>query len=146
MAHKNGFTLIEMLIVLMIVSTLTILVIPRIDQLEKVKEETYMIEQLTDDLLYAQQYAMTHKTAVVVVFYNAQGRYRMTESYTLGRTLIDRTLPSQWLFELATLQNPLTFLANGNVNKSGTILIKNGKTTYKVVFLLGKGRFYVQKL
>lgn len=146
MAHKNGFTLIEMLIVLMIVSTLMILVIPRIDQLEKAKEETYMIEQLTDDLLYAQQYAMTHKTAVVVVFYNAQGRYRMTESYTLGRTLIDRTLPSQWAFELATLQNPLTFLANGNVNKSGTILIKNGKTTYKVVFLLGKGRFYVQKL
>lgn len=146
MAHKNGFTLIEMLIVLMIVSTLTILVIPRIDQLEKAKEETYMIEQLTDDLLYAQQYAMTHKTAVVVVFYNAQGRYRMMESYTLGRILIDRTLPSQWAFELVTLQNPLTFLANGNVNKSGTILIKNGKTTYKVVLLLGKGRFYVQKL
>ncbi|MCZ0754639.1 competence type IV pilus minor pilin ComGD [Anoxybacillus sp. J5B_2022] len=146
MARKNGFTLLELLIVLMIVSTLTIVAIPQIDRLKKAKEETHMLEQLTDDLLYAQAYALTHRQSVVVVFYNAQGRYRMTERYTLGRVLIDRSLPSPWKIELATLQNPLTFLANGNVNKSGTVLLKNGKTTYKLVFLLGKGRFYVQKL
>lgn len=146
MARKNGFTLIELLIVLMIVSTLTIIVIPRLDHLKKAKEEAHMLEQLTDDLLYAQAYALTHKQSVVVVFYNAQGRYRMTERYTLGPVLLDRTLPNPWKIELATLQNPLTFLANGNVNKSGTVLLKNGKTTYKLVFLLGKGRFYVQKL
>jgi len=145
-ARKNGFTLLELLIVLMIVSTLTIVAIPQIDRLKKAKEETHMLEQLTDDLLYAQAYALTHRQSVVVVFYNAQGRYRMTERYTLGRVLIDRSLPSPWKIELATLQNPLTFLANGNVNKSGTVLLKNGKTTYKLVFLLGKGRFYVQKL
>lgn len=146
MARKNGFTLLELLIVLMIVSTLTIVAIPQIDRLKKAKEETHMLEQLTDDLLYAQAYALTHRQSVVVVFYNAQGRYRMTERYTLGPVLLDRTLPSPWKIELATLQNPLTFLANGNVNKSGTVLLKNGKTTYKLVFLLGKGRFYVQKL
>jgi competence protein ComGD len=144
--RKNGFTLIEMLLVLMIVSALTVIVIPHIDGLSEAKEETYMIEQFTDDLLYAQQYAITHKTAVAVVFYHGQAQYRITEGYTLGRILIQRTLPNKWKIELATLQSPLTFLANGNVNKSGTIFIKNGTTTYKVVFLLGKGRFYVQKM
>ncbi|WP_027407781.1 competence type IV pilus minor pilin ComGD [Anoxybacteroides tepidamans] len=144
--HKNGFTFVEMLVVLMIVSVLAIISIPRIDRLSKVKEETYMIEQLTNDLLYAQQYAMTHKTAVVVVFYNGQGRYRVTENSMLGRLLLQRELPQKWAFEMATLQNPLTFLANGNVNKSGTMFMRNGKKAYRIVFLLGKGRFYVQKL
>lgn len=146
MARKNGFTLLEMLIVLMVVSVLAALAVPSIERISQAKEEAHLIEQLTNDLLYAQHYALTQRKAVVVVFHNGQGRYRITENYVLGRLLLERELPSPWIFEMATLQSPLTFLANGNVNKSGTMFLRNGKGAYKIVFLLGKGRFYVQKL
>lgn len=144
--RKNGFTLIEMLLVLMIISVFTALSIPHIEKVAEVKRENYMIEQLTEDILYAQQYAMAYKTAVQVIFDQGQAHYHIIEMGERQRVLIERSLPDKWIFELATLQMPLAFLANGNVNKAGTVFIKNNTRGYKIVFLLGKGRFYVQKM
>ncbi|WP_408006741.1 hypothetical protein ACJROX_18830 [Pseudalkalibacillus sp. A8] len=40
----------------------------------------------------------------------------------------------------------LEYGANGTIQKGGTILLRTKKETYKIVFLLGKGRFYIEKL
>jgi len=146
MSNQKGFTLIEMLIVLTIVSVLTFIAIPRINGLIQAKEMNYFLEQFREDMLYAQQYAMVRKVSVAVLFYPYQSTYRITEGNTLGRVLLRRTYSANLEIQPATLQSPLMFLKNGNVNKSGTILITNGEQTYKIVFLLGKGRFYVQKI
>jgi len=146
MSNQKGFTLIEMLIVLTIVSVLTFIAIPRINELIQAKEMNYFLEQFREDMLYAQQYAMVRKVSVAVLFYPYQSTYRITEGNTLGRVLLRRTYSANLEIQPATLQSPLMFLKNGNVNKSGTILITNGEQTYKIVFLLGKGRFYVQKI
>jgi len=146
MSNQKGFTLIEILIVLTIVSVLTFISIPRINELIQAKEMNYFLEQFREDMLYVQQYAMVRKVSVAVLFYPYQSTYRITEGNMLGRVLLHRTYSANLEIHPATLQSPLMFLKNGNVNKSGTILITNGEQTYKIVFLLGKGRFYVEKI
>jgi competence protein ComGD len=146
MRKESGFTFIEMLIVFTIISVMLMLSVPKMDRLVEKKQIDYFIEQFKNDLLYAQQYAMTHKSSVTIVFYHPQPVYRIMEGSVFGRILLHRSYSANLQIHPVTLQSPLIFSPNGNVNKSGTILITYGKQTYKIVFLLGKGRFYVQKL
>jgi competence protein ComGD len=80
-----------------------------------------------------------------VTFSESRPEYRMTEMKN-GKTLFTRTLPNPWKFQLTTLTMPLLFLENGNVNKAGALVLKRKDSAYKIIFLLGKGRFYVQKM
>jgi len=143
--RDRGFTFIEMLLVLSAITVLMAISLPSLSKLARQKTETYIITQLRDDLLYAQQYAMTHKTTVAVTFSESRPEYRVTEIKT-GKAIFIRPLPSPWKFQLSTLTMPLLFLENGNVNKAGALLLKRNGSTYKIIFLLGKGRFYVQKM
>jgi competence protein ComGD len=146
MRKENGFTLVEMLIVLTMISVLSMLVIPKMDDLIEKKHIDYFIEQFKDDMLYAQQYALTHKCTVTVVFSLQQPGYRVMKGNVFGRLLLHRSYSDNMKFQLVTLQSPLIFFPNGNINRAGTLLVRYGKQTYQIVFLLGKGRFYVQKL
>ncbi|PDM41324.1 MULTISPECIES: competence type IV pilus minor pilin ComGD [Bacillaceae] len=144
-ARNDGFTFIEMLLVLTAITVLMAVSFPSLNSVAKQKTEMYIITQLRNDLLYAQQYAMTHKTSVAVTFSENHPEYRITE-ITSEKTILKRSIPSEWKFQLTTLTMPLIFLENGNINKAGSLLLKRKDRTYKIVFLLGKGRFYVQKL
>ncbi|EZP76135.1 hypothetical protein H839_12699 [Parageobacillus genomosp. 1] len=145
MERDRGFTFTEMLLVLSAITVLMAVSLPSLSNLARQKTETYIITQLRDDLLYAQQYAMTYKTRVAVTFSESRPEYRMTEMKN-GKTLFIRTLPNPWKFQLTTLTMPLLFLENGNVNKAGALVLKRKDSAYKIIFLLGKGRFYVQKM
>jgi competence protein ComGD len=143
--RDRGFTFTEMLLVLSAITVLMAVFLPSLSSLARKKTETYIITQLRNDLLYAQQYAMTHKTPVAVTFSESRPEYRMMEMKT-RKTIFIRTLPNSWKFQLTTLTMPLLFLENGNVNKAGALLLKRKDRAYKIIFLLGKGRFYVQKM
>lgn len=145
MERDRGFTFTEMLLVLSVITVLMAVSLPSLSSLVRQKTETYVITQLRDDLLYAQQYAMTHKTSVAVTFSESRPDYQMMEAKT-GKMIFTRTLPNPWEFQMTTLTLPLLFLENGNVNKAGALLLKGKDSTYKIIFLLGKGRFYVQKM
>jgi competence protein ComGD len=144
-ARNDGFTFIEMLLVLTAITVLMAVSFPSLNSVMKQKTEMYIITQLRHDLLYAQQYAMTHKTSVAVTFAENHPEYRITEMKS-EKTILKRSISSEWKFQLTTLTMPLIFLENGNINKAGSLLLKRKDRTYKIVFLLGKGRFYVQKL
>ena len=144
-ARNEGFTLIEMLLVLTAIGVLMAVSIPFLNSVAEQKTEMYIITQLRDDLLYAQQYAMAHNTSVAVMFAENRPEYHIAEMKS-GKTILKRSLPGPWNFQLTTLTMPLIFLENGNINKAGSLLLKRKDRTYKIVFLLGKGRFYVQKV
>jgi len=143
--RNHGFTLIEMLLVLAAITVLMAVSLPFFDRAAEQKTEWYILTQLRDDLLYAQQYAMTHQTRVTVTFAENRPEYWIAEMQG-GKTILKRSISGTWKFQLTTLTMPLIFLENGNVNKAGSLLLKGKNTTYKIVFLLGKGRFYVQKM
>ncbi|MED4878341.1 competence type IV pilus minor pilin ComGD [Anoxybacillus geothermalis] len=145
MARNGGFTLLEMLVVLSVVLLLSVLAVPAFGGAVRQQEEAHMLAVLRADLYSAQQHAIAHRRKVSVFFNNGRGEYRAVEGGS-GRTVVVRSLPAPWRFQLGTLRNPLIFTDNGNIEQAGTVWVKSGRGSYKVTFLLGKGRFYVQKM
>nr|WP_255573146.1 competence type IV pilus minor pilin ComGD [Anoxybacillus sp. ST4] len=144
--NERGFTLIEMLIVLFIVTTIMAFTVPPLQQTVAERQLQYFLEQFSNDMLYAQQYAMSRKKTVTIIFHFDTCRYQVKEGGTFGKELLVRSFPSPFQFQLATLSPPLMYYPNGHINKAGTLLVAYGNKRYKIVFQLGKGRLYAQKL
>ncbi|MCL6615948.1 MAG: prepilin-type N-terminal cleavage/methylation domain-containing protein [Anoxybacillus ayderensis] len=144
--NERGFTLIEMLIILFVVTSIMSFTVPPFQHVLAERQLQYFLEQFRNDMLYAQQYAMSRKKTVAIIFYFDTCRYQVKEGGTFGKELLARSFPSPFQFQMATLSPPLYYYPNGNVNKAGTLLVAYGHKKYKIVFQLGKGRLYAQKL
>ncbi|HEY4602631.1 MAG TPA: competence type IV pilus minor pilin ComGD [Cerasibacillus sp.] len=138
MTYQRGFTLIEMLITLSILSVLLVLTIPITHSLIKNQEETQFLETLQSDLLYVQNLSLgirEHRTKLV--FHKTY--YSVHKSLT--ESPITRELPDGWEVE-RSMYHTIYFL-NGTIGSAGTIRINkaNGKVI-RLIFPLGKGRGY----
>jgi len=145
LARNGGFTLLEMLVVLSIALLLSALAVPAFGEIAHRHEEMYMLALLRADLYGAQQHAITKRVKVSVFFNDGRGEYRAVDTDS-GQQIVVRKLPTPWRFQLGTLRNPLVFTDNGNIEQAGSFWLKSSRGSYKVTFLLGKGRFYVQKM
>ena len=144
--REEGFTLIESLLVLSIVTMLVSVSFVRLSPIKERQVMTHFIQQLTNDLLYAQQYAMSTKQTVRISFHVKDHYYRVYGSGT-STELIRRTYDPAISISTWTLGNTITFTQNGSISSSGTYGISyKGTEHYSIVFQLGFGRFYVQRL
>lgn len=139
---EKGFTLIEALLVLsvfMILSSIT--AFPLKPQYEKAEIESFLV-QFQADLYYAQQYAISHQIETTVNiqadqhYYYIRARFDqpllVRRNYSKNIDVFQQSLP---LF--------FKFMPDGNINKFGSLGINCGNKTYRMTFLIGKGRFYV---
>jgi len=140
--NQKGFTLIESLIVLsvfMIISSITVFYLkPQ----HSVIEDEVFFTQLQADLLYAQQYAISHQHEVSVIFVQNEYRYYMVLQYGLP-PFIERNYSTNFNLREGTIPLYFKFLSDGNVNKFGSFFIYTKKKNYRLTFLIGRGRFYV---
>lgn len=140
MNQVNGFTLIEVLFVLAILSVLILISTPlQFSALDHKTEESFL-ETLEMDLLYMQ-----------TLSYNSRSRYRLTfpdqEHYTVSSNqsiILERTVPEGWEVDTRTLKT-ISFNDNGTIRDSGTFAIQTLTDRYNVVCPLGKGRCYFEK-
>ncbi|MFC4320746.1 competence type IV pilus minor pilin ComGD [Litchfieldia salsa] len=142
---QKGFTLIEILIVISILVMITTIPTLRLSPSYQQKVIDQFFDQLTDDLLLSQQYALSHSDTVKVYFYSSSSSYRaiLVESNT---EIISRNYDENITINPNTLGSILVIRSNGNVNKAGTMQVIYGQEKYNVVFQLGRGRFYVIKV
>lgn len=142
--NSRGFTLIESLIVLSVFLLLaSISILPIKPQHDLIEKKTF-ISQLEGDLLYGQQYAISHHRDVTVYFMMKQHYYylyEMTDSKTV--MVVERHYSKSISLVPGSLGYTFRFLPDGNVNKFGTLLIDIGEKRYRLTILIGKGRFYV---
>ncbi|MCH1624915.1 competence type IV pilus minor pilin ComGD [Fredinandcohnia quinoae] len=143
--NEKGFTLIESLLVLSILTIITSIVILQLKPLHDSRKIDFFLEQLQDDIFYSQQYAISHSEQVNVIFNENDHNYHI-RSGKRNVIILDREYDESIQIDYATLGTTLTFNANGNIRKSGTIRVKYKDAIYKITFLLGKGRFYVAKM
>ncbi|MFD1363067.1 competence type IV pilus minor pilin ComGD [Lentibacillus salinarum] len=141
MNQPDGFTLIEVLFVLAVLSVLILISTPlKVSMLDKQTENRFL-QTLEMDLLYVQSMA-----------YNSRKRYRLTfpdETHyaiktTKKTTLLEREMPEGWSIDSRTLPN-ISFKSNGTIREPGTFAIKTETGTFNIVCPFGKGRCYVEK-
>ncbi|RBW70578.1 competence type IV pilus minor pilin ComGD [Bacillus taeanensis] len=142
--HNKGYTLIEMMIVLLILSSVTAIVVSSFQTAYSAKQTSHFLEQLQDDLYYTQAVAISRGETTSLTIYPENHEYVVYGKNK--KLLIRRTFPSHIVFKGGTLGYKVVYLANGNVQKPGTLFINTNFASYKVVVQLGKGRFYVAKL
>ncbi|MFD2759407.1 competence type IV pilus minor pilin ComGD [Lentibacillus juripiscarius] len=140
MPHKNGFTLVEMLLVLSIWSVLILLTVPvQLSLLEK-KTEKQFFETLEMDLLYTQSLSYNSKAGYWLTFPN-DGHYQIKKGFF---TILERSVPEGWEIDKRTLPK-ISFNHKGTIISPGTFSIQTASSTYNIVCPLGKGRCYIDK-
>lgn len=139
---QKGFTLIESLLVLSIFMIISSITVFYLKPQHSVIEDEAFLTQLQADLLYAQQYAISHQYEVTVVFMPDQYLYYMRLRPDLPR-FIERKYTTKYIIREGSIPLSFKFLSDGNVNKFGTFFIYTDKKTYRLTVLIGKGRFYV---
>ena len=107
-------------------------------------ERQLFLNQLKADLFYAQQYAISHHHEVYVSIVPEQNMY-----YLRGRVsdgfLVKREISKEIKVVSGSQSLNFQFQPDGNINKFGCIYILVGKERYRMTFLIGRGRFYVEK-
>lgn len=142
--EKNGFTLIESILVLSIVSIMSLVLIINLVPIYHQKVIDTFLHQFEKDIMFAQQYALVNKEATSIIFVPTEYKYTIGEN-KISLPLIQRDYNDEINIQANNLQL-ITFNSNGSIRKSGTIHLYYKNQTYKVVFYLGKGRFNIQKL
>lgn len=141
--NKNGgFTLVESLIVFsvfMLLATVTAFMVrPQYQYAEKQS----FLTQLKADLLYGQQYAISHQHEVTVNFIPEQHYYCIRDNY-LRPFIVERTYPDNITLSPGSMPLYFKYLPDGNVSKFGNFYITINGKEYHFTILIGKGRFYV---
>ncbi|HLS08042.1 competence type IV pilus minor pilin ComGD [Lentibacillus sp.] len=140
MTHTNGFTLIEVLFVLGVLSVLVFLSAPlQVSVLDKKTEESFL-ETLEMDLLYMQSLSYNSRTHYRLTFPD-QGRYVIKKNQA---TILERKVPEGWKIDARTLPT-VSFNKNGTIRAPGTLAIKTLSEQYNLICPLGKGRCYFEQ-
>ena len=141
--EKNGFTLIESILVLFIVSIMSFVFIANVVPIYNKKVIETFLHQFEKDMMYAQQYALVNKEPTAILFVPTENRYTISEN-KITLPLVKREYNNEITIQATNFSNRIVFNGNGSIQKSGTIHITYKTQTYKVVYYLGKGRFNIQ--
>ena len=141
-SNQKGFTLIESLVVLsifLIISSVTAFSLK--PQYNMVDDDTFIV-QLKADLLYSQQFAISHQRDVIVNIMAEKHMYAIYENNSLQR-LVERNYSEKINVIPGTIPLYFKFLKNGNVDRFGSLTIRTNEKRYRMTVLIGRGRFYV---
>ncbi|WP_257984997.1 competence type IV pilus minor pilin ComGD [Bacillus sp. T33-2] len=105
-------------------------------------EKNLFIAELKSDLLFAQQYAISHQQEVNVHIMPEKSYYYI---YTRGDgpLLVEKTYSSAVKLEGGSMTLYFRFLPDGNVNRFGSFYAVIGGKKYRITIMIGKGRLYV---
>ncbi|WP_185806914.1 competence type IV pilus minor pilin ComGD [Bacillus sp. HMF5848] len=146
LTNEDAYTLIEMLIVLSIISVLLTVSFFHITPVVSTRTINNMIEVLKSDILFSEQYAISHNEYVTLTINDPKKLYMIqTGGLFSGKSTI-RRYDSNITIQTLNYGNTIRINGNGNIVKSGSIKIMSKNNIYRFVFLMGRGRFYVEKL
>lgn len=142
MSHnQQGFTLIEILVVLSLFTILLTLIFPISYSLLENKTEEKVLELFQYDILFLQNQSVANGREDYLRMVFSKDGYTITDT---KNELFTRRLPEDWEIDTRTL-NYISFKHNGTTRYSGTIEIISPNNRYTVTFPIGKGRGYIVK-
>ncbi|WP_190279503.1 competence type IV pilus minor pilin ComGD [Ornithinibacillus gellani] len=140
MTNEKGFTLIEMLLVLVIWSIIVLLGAPLVSSIIEQQEEKHFFNQLESDILYVQN--MTIGTGEYMRMHMHETKYDIIDRESGKR--ITRQLPDGWKIQVR-VSPVISFSSFGVIKNPGSFTITTKNKKYSVVFRFGKGREYIEE-
>ncbi|WP_277751612.1 competence type IV pilus minor pilin ComGD [Planococcus citreus] len=140
---SSGFTLIEMLLVLIAVGISASLVVASVVPLEKKREEDRFFVLLEQDIHYAQSQSYLLGTSVVLTFRDHKPGYEIM--YGLSHPGYIRTMPKSISLNASSNLSEVYFMPNGSIRQPGTLRFSTSSGERTVTVHLGKGRVVVSK-
>ena len=142
---QQGFTLLEMLLVLFAISILSMVPYFNVHSLYEKQKIEQFLKQFSNDILYMQQLAINRQKHYTLRWHKDRHMYYIGDSST-NLSIIKREYDSDIQLDLNTFQNPMTYNPSGNINRGGTILLSYRSYKYEIVFQLGRGRFTYREM
>lgn len=139
---RNGFTLIEMIFVLGIISVIILLAAPIQTSVLKTQEEEKFIQTFKEDVLFIQNQASRYYRGVLSIKLFSD-RYVITNHDPDG-LYATRYFPKGWRPQNSRPPD-IKFKYNGNISSPRSIIFRSDKEKIVFTFPLGKGRFHVGK-
>lgn len=143
--HSNkGFTLLESLIVLSVVSVVLLFGILALNPVMEWMQKRMFVSQLQSDIYQAHSYAINRREKVLFVFSRDDNRYSATGES--GGLLFKRDIPPPVKITGGTL-NQLWFhiTPDGTINHFGYVHFSLNDQVIELSFNIGRGRFVVKE-
>ncbi|OLO42881.1 hypothetical protein BTR23_02460 [Alkalihalophilus pseudofirmus] len=141
--NNHGHTLTELLIALMVISIIGSITLISLYAPFSAYERNRFISQLENDLYYAQQLAISNGAPSVFFINTSRNLYAIKQN---NQFVYEHPFNITVSFERGSLGiDDIKFLSNGNISKPGTLFMYIDNQRYALVFLLGKGRFYIEE-
>lgn len=145
MLTKNGYTLLETMIVLLTLSVFLAIAVPIHRQTQDHTAFTNFYRQFEDDVLLTQQLSMNNQSFYDLMIMPAQKKYFLMDTKK-EQKIIERDIPQGLMIDIQTLQLPIRFSSDGTIFNPGSFRIKTPNNTYKIVFPFGKSRCYMYEI
>lgn len=137
MNKQDGFTLVELLVVLMITLSLAFFILPKLSDTLRSQEQRNFFQLFASDNLLVQSYNLYSDHQGKILLYPKR-YYVDLEEYGYHRSLP----------EPLSLDNPsyrIVYSTTGSVLQPYTYRYRAEGKLYRVIFPFGKGRFYVEE-
>lgn len=131
------------MIILLIVGIIGSVAFPKFQSFIKNRKTEYFLNTLEKELMMTQQKAINETSVYRLTFNNEKEIYQIG-TYGSNKVL-KREIPKHITVEGQALEMAIQFNQNGNISRAGTIYIHSDDDVYKMVFQIGKGKFYVTK-
>lgn len=139
-----GFTMLEMMVVLLVISAIGMLLTPLFGQSQAQRNVIQFVQEVEEDLMYYQLYAMVHRSPVRINLTSEPAGYRVN---VLGEEIGRRQAPA----EISRIRGRtphfrgIQFTANGRLREHVILDIERSDSDqyYKVAFQIIRGRFHI---
>lgn len=140
---SKGASLLEVMAALVIIAVISSAAILPIQSIAGQMQAEYVLKEIQQDLHQMQLHAM--KTGKEVTFrFHSAGHYTASSE---GSFILQKSFKYSVTFqELSLKLNQIVFKPNGNLRSFGQIRVNTGGKAYRLVFQIGKGRFYFAKM
>lgn len=138
--NESGYTLLETIMVMSIMSVLMVITMLFIQPFQSQKKADLFFEALERDVLYAQQYAISNKIGVMILFDTAKNQYIGVEGGIPAKRLFTVKYDSGIQMSPLTMDARVQFNSEGGILSSGSMSVTFHNKKYKMIFYMGMGR------
>ncbi|MBG9818265.1 competence type IV pilus minor pilin ComGD [Bacillus safensis] len=141
--HEKGFTLIEQLLILLVLSILLSIMGGKIPNIIESAEAKRQVNIMKQDLQLASYTAFIKKTRVHVEIHPPHVSYQVIDQKS--NEVIASYQHKKGSIKTSTFSQGIYFNANGHPSSGGSLIVEFGSQSYKLTIYLGSGRIHVQK-